>query len=116
MSSVNRPTRLLLAGVLLLALAASAEAQALRCGSRLISRGDSSAKLLRYCGEPETVSSHVEQVGLFAYGRFYPGFLREVLVEDWTYNFGPRKLMRRVRVVDGIVEDIDLLGYGYSAP
>ena len=37
----------------------------------------------------------------------------EVPVEVWTYNFGPYKLMRRVRFVDGLVEEIETLGYGY---
>jgi uncharacterized protein YvpB len=36
-----------------------------------------------------------------------------VPVEIWTYNFGPYKLMRRVRFVDGFVEDIETLGYGH---
>ena len=39
----------------------------------------------------------------------------EVPVEVWTYNFGPYKLMRRVRFVDGLVEEIETLGYGYRA-
>ncbi len=34
-------------------------------------------------------------------------------VEIWTYNFGPYKLMREIRFVDGRVEDIETLGYGY---
>jgi hypothetical protein len=37
----------------------------------------------------------------------------EVPVEIWTFNFGPYKLMRRVRFVDGLVEDIETLGYGH---
>lgn len=97
----------------LLAFASHAETQSLRCGSKLISRGDPAAKMRRYCGEPEAIYSRFEQRGVFARGRYLPGFLEEVLVEDWTYNFGPNKLMRQVRVVDGIVEEIDLLGYGY---
>ena len=37
----------------------------------------------------------------------------EVLVEEWTYNFGPRKLMRVVRFENGLVSDVTQLGYGY---
>ena len=37
-------------------------------------------------------------------------------METWTYNFGPNKLMRRVRFVDGIVEEVETLGYGYNDP
>ena len=34
-------------------------------------------------------------------------------MEIWTYNFGPNKLMRRLRFVDGELQDIETLGYGY---
>ncbi len=38
----------------------------------------------------------------------------EVLIEEWTYNFGPHKLMRIVRFENGLVAEIDHLGYGYT--
>ena len=37
----------------------------------------------------------------------------EVIVEEWTYNFGPRKLMRIIRFENGLVADVKELGYGY---
>jgi hypothetical protein len=95
------------------ASAAVAETQALRCGSRLIAPGDPAAKLREYCGEPESVYTRLEQRGSFVHGRYFPGFVQEVVVEEWTYNFGPNKLMRQVQVVDGVVGEIKLLGYGY---
>jgi hypothetical protein len=36
-----------------------------------------------------------------------------VSVESWIYNLGPNKLMRRIRFEDGIVVQIETLGYGY---
>lgn len=109
----GRSISVLISACALLAFPAAGETQALRCGSRLISAGDPAAKLQRYCGEPESVSTRLEQRGLFVHGRYFPGFLQEVVVEDWTYNFGPNKLMRQVQLVDGIVTEIELLGYGY---
>jgi hypothetical protein len=106
-------SRCLAPGCALLAFAAAGETQALRCGSKLISPGDPAAKLRQFCGEPESVYSRLEQRGLFVHGRYFPGFVQEIVVEDWTYNFGPNKLMRVVRVEDGIVREIELLGYGY---
>ena len=50
-------------------------------------------------------------------GRYYSygdGYV-EIPVEIWTYNFGPYKLMRQVRFVDGVIEEIETLGYGYHA-
>ena len=101
--------------VLAVGLLFSMPAQALRCGQRLISVGDHESKLLRYCGEPHSVDSrqasrmYVDGVS----GRFIPGFFEYVLVEEWTYNFGPRKLMRRIRIEDGLVAEIRELGYGF---
>lgn len=37
----------------------------------------------------------------------------EVKVEEWIYNFGPNRLMQLVRFEDGLVAEIDRLGYGY---
>ncbi|HEX5421790.1 MAG TPA: DUF2845 domain-containing protein [Gammaproteobacteria bacterium] len=110
-----RSSLALLAAVFLLSVfACDAQAGALRCGSRLISPGDPAVKLLHYCGKPDSVSSsHYERRGFFRFGRYFPGFVEDVLVENWTYNFGPDRLMRQIRVVDGIVKDIESLGYGY---
>ena len=48
-------------------------------------------------------------------GRMYVGEdAIEIIVEIWTYNLGPNKLMRQIRFEDGIVVDIDTLGYGYN--
>ena len=44
---------------------------------------------------------------------FLPGGEIEVPVETWIYNLGPNKLMRRIRFEDGIVVEIETLGYGY---
>lgn len=100
----------------LLAAGATAAADALRCGNRVISRGDHATRVLRYCGEPTAVQSWVTHRGVVGFGNLYHpdiGFVEEVLVEEWTYNFGPRRLMRQVRLENGIVEDVELLGYGY---
>jgi hypothetical protein len=39
--------------------------------------------------------------------------LVEIPIESWVYNLGPHKLMRRVRFEDGVVVEIETLGYGY---
>jgi hypothetical protein len=117
---MRRPRKLgiVQAAALLGALAAGngAFADVLRCGNRVIARGDHVAKLLRYCGEPVAVQSWVAERGVVGFGTvFRPGFgfVEEVLVEEWTYNFGPRKLMRQIRLENGRVRQVELLGYGY---
>lgn len=101
--------------VLAMAASSSLAAEAMRCGSKLITRGDHAAKVLHYCGEPDSVQSRVTHRGVIGVGAiFLPGFVEDVIIEDWTYNLGPHKLMRSVRLENGIVENIDRLGYGYT--
>ena len=46
-------------------------------------------------------------------GHFIPYGRREVIVEEWLFNFGPNKLMRRVTFENGVVTRVRELGYGY---
>ena len=45
----------------------------------------------------------------------FPGYnvAQEVIVTEYVYNFGPRKLMRRLIFEGGILVSIEALGYGY---
>ncbi|MEZ5565762.1 MAG: DUF2845 domain-containing protein [Gammaproteobacteria bacterium] len=115
-------------GTLLLLLATPA--MAFRCGNRIVSPGDHYSKVLKICGEP----LGVQQRMIYRAGPTLPrtqilqgpGGLRverellyadrsyvEVVVEEWTYNFGPHRLMQLVRFENGFVADIDQLGYGF---
>jgi hypothetical protein len=103
--------------VLGLLLALPAHADAMRCGSRLVSDGATRTKVRELCGEPSDVTTRtiLRRPYYDYHGRIihFGDGLIEVPVEVWTYNFGPYKLMRRVRFVDGLVEEIETLGYGY---
>lgn len=94
-----------------------AHADAMRCGSRLVGDGDTRTAVREICGEPSDIyrrtilrRPHYDYHGRLIY--FGDGLI-EVPVEVWTYNLGPYKLMRRIRFVDGVVEEIETLGYGY---
>jgi hypothetical protein len=99
---------------------AAAHADAMRCGSRLVSDGATRTTVRQLCGEPSdiTTRSILRRPHYFLHGRaiYYGSGMVEVPVEIWTYNFGPYKLMRRVRFVDGLVDDIETLGYGHHEP
>jgi hypothetical protein len=56
-----------------------------------------------YCGKPVQVDNPTT-------------FDSAVAIEIWTYNFGPNQLMARIRFEDGIVANIETLGYGYNEP
>jgi hypothetical protein len=102
--------------VVLACLPALAIAQSFRCSDRIISTGATRAEVSGLCGDPaqvehktiyNNVSAAVGQSSAVA------GSTVEVQVELWIYNFGPNKLMQRVRFEDGIVVHIDSLGYGF---
>jgi hypothetical protein len=101
-------------------MALPAHADGLRCGNRLIRDGDARAEVRAFCGEPVDVQTRtiLRRPVYNLRGRLvYSGDgLIEIPVETWTYNFGPNKLMRRVRFVDGIVDEVETLGYGYNDP
>ena len=97
-----------------LLLAVAAPAHAFRCGTRIITRGDHADKILRFCGEPQSVQTRISQRGYVSQlGRVVPGIVEEVVIEEWTYNLGPHQLIRVVRLENGYVADIKRLGYGY---
>jgi hypothetical protein len=107
---------LLLAATLVLA-ATPARADGFRCGTKLVVEGTTRGEVIARCGEPTDVErrSILRRPVLWRHGRPYylSDDLMEVPVETWTYNLGPHKLMRRLRLEDGVVVDIDTLGYGY---
>ncbi|MCU0976258.1 MAG: DUF2845 domain-containing protein [Steroidobacteraceae bacterium] len=112
---------LLITGLALLALAAApAQAEAFRCGTRIVTDGDSAAKVVALCGEPTEIrrSAILRRPVLWLYGRPYylSDDLVEVPVETWTYNLGPHKLMRQLRFEDGVLVEVTTLGHGYNEP
>lgn len=102
------------------ALAAPAHADGMRCGGRLIRDGDVRAEVRAFCGEPADVQTRtiLRRPTYTVGGRLvhFGDGLVEIPVETWTYNFGPNKLMRRVKFIDGVVEEVETLGYGYNDP
>lgn len=111
----RRKRRLLATLLIPAALLCGGEAAAMRCGQKLITEGDHESKLLRYCGEPISVESRVApRIFVSDDGQgFIPGYPEYVQVQEWTYNFGPRKFMRQVRIENGFVTEITSLGYGF---
>jgi hypothetical protein len=100
-------------------LAAAPSFAALRCGTKLVSEGDTRSEVAAKCGEPTEVvtqKSVFRRPVIWTNGR--PYFLGEdfieVQVEAWIYNLGPNKLMRRLRFEGGVLTEIDSLGYGYN--
>jgi hypothetical protein len=114
---------------LLLGLLIPVNSMAMRCGSMLVNKGNSQAKVLKYCGDPVQRNERFGlRTGFYAGTRlqlngssatesgsrhYYSYGRSEVFVEEWVFNRGPNQLMRVVTFEDGFVVDVDTLGYGY---
>jgi len=106
-------------GMTALALALTAAGPAvgdsMRCGTKLMTDGDPAAKVEALCGPPESIERR-EILRNYGYHRGYAiNSAYEVSVEIWTYNFGPHKLMYRLRFEDGLLVDVDTLTHGYHS-
>jgi len=101
-------------------------ADAMRCGSRLISEGDPKERLLKECGPPSNTEAWEEE-RYYNYDAPPPSYLYKeyehygsayrvkvhVKVEVWTYNYGPSRFIDYVRIENGKVRKIYSGGYGY---
>jgi hypothetical protein len=116
-----------IATTLFAALLIAEPAEAFRCGNKLIKDGMHEAQVVAKCGQPTTVRDlGVAVRGYdYVYGRHLGpgwteytrpglgGFVQEVVITEYVYNFGPRKLMRRLLFEGGVLVTIETLGYGY---
>jgi hypothetical protein len=100
--------------------AARAE-DSLRCGSRLVTRGDAKDKVRTLCGEPTDIAlqgvvrrspTYHYGYGIYGYDFYGPGWI-DLPVEIWTYNLGPHKLLRKLRFIGDELDDIRTDGHGY---
>lgn len=109
--------------------ASASSALAMRCGVSLVVEGQSKFDVLQRCGEPAYRDSRVEyrpvQPNLqiprplnspdayFPYNSNYPyPATREVVIEEWVYNFGSTQLMPSLLFENGRLITIRTLGYG----
>lgn len=114
---MTKPTLFALVSFALVQLAA-APSQAMTCQNRLVREGDASARVLELCGDPaeivqRTVSrSRVVQRQLPDGTIVADAITVTVAVEQWTYDFGPQRFMRRLIFEEGTLVSIETLSYG----
>jgi hypothetical protein len=115
MKDVRHVLPWVLAGAL---LSQGAVADSFRCGNKLVTDGDTADKVLALCGPPTSItrSEVMRRPVIWRFGRPYylSDDLVPVPVEFWTYNLGTNKLMRRIKLEDGLVVEIETLGKGYN--
>jgi hypothetical protein len=84
-----------------------------RCGSRVVSKGDSIAMVRKRCGEPTDIQRRTElrrvvrEFGAYGNGTFGGGKHEdtvEVQIQVWTYDPGAHRLMRYATFIDGVLD------------
>lgn len=86
---------------------ASAPADAMECGGRLVQVGESEQQILDMCGEP--TSREVRNRGVPPQ---YGGLTwQSPETEEWTYVPGPGQFVRHLRFENGVLEQIRAGGY-----
>lgn len=114
--------------VLPLALLLAEPAAAFRCGTRLVKDGMHEQQVVALCGEPTSrhhVGYALRGLDLGARRHVSPGwtashfpgygiFTAEVVITEFIYNLGPRKLMRRLVFEGGYLVRIETMGRGYN--
>lgn len=106
-----------LAVTAVLALTSGAvRADGFSCGNRIVTEGMELYQVRDVCGEPAQVTrtAILRRPVVWVRGRPYYASNEEVQVpvETWLYDFGPQRLMRKLRFEDGILARVDTLGYG----
>ncbi len=85
------------------------------CEPFSVRAGDTTYELLSACGEPVYRDVVEEQIAVAqGDGVVAQGTTVTRIRETWTYDFGPRSLVRHVLVEDGKVRKVVTGGYGYS--
>ena len=80
-----------------------------RCGTRLISAGDSTEIVVQACGAPTKIRTSTVR------GRKKGGFQYTTHFEVWTYNRGPYEFVRNLTFREGLLEKIEEAYYGEVA-
>jgi hypothetical protein len=101
------------------------------CDGKLISVGDTKYEVLGKCGEPDFIDVRTEKrvkrdyyrelVPLWDFNRYSTRQLyrepflvvEEVVIEEWTYNFGPTRFIRYLTFENGKLVNIVSGDYGF---
>jgi hypothetical protein len=93
----------------------AALASTLRCGNRLVSVDDKKYEVLEKCGQPTFAEQRTEYVEVSEEspdGTIQQGRAQSIHIDEWTYDFGPRRLVHELVFENGVLKDIETLGYG----
>ncbi|MBU2568436.1 MAG: DUF2845 domain-containing protein [Gammaproteobacteria bacterium] len=95
--------------------ASAPEAFAFRCGQRIVQTGDHISDVRIKCGEPDYADKRLGVSGSrfrFPQGTLDISEYQQITIDEWIYNFGPRRLKQQLIFENGILMDIRSIGYG----
>lgn len=103
-----------------LLLPARGDAATLRCGNNLVADGASTTDVVLKCGEPTSKYTRTRSTGQKHHRRWGGKHgtttteeeVVETNIEEWTYNFGPNRLIQVAVFEDGKLVDVRSGGYG----
>jgi len=112
-----------LAGLAVALGADASVADGMRCGTRLVSQGDSTYEVKSRCGPPQDATRRVEtrterRRVRVACGRGDAQCDRvqevsvDVVVDEWIYDFGPQQFVRYLTFLDGKLAHVATGSYG----
>lgn len=81
------------------------------CDGRIVSIGDTAGEVIGKCGQPAYTLQHEQKIidDNYPAGRI----ITTVIVDDWTFNFGPDRFQYHLLLKNGRVAEIESLDYGY---
>jgi Protein of unknown function (DUF2845) len=126
---ISFPVKIFPAAALLVVTTLMAQpAHAFRCKNKLVKDGMHEQQVIAACGKPTTARHLGYTIQAYNIGwrsrypgglsteRTYPGYgnlQQQVVITEYTYNFGPRKFMQRLIFEGGVLVTIETIGYGY---
>ncbi|AUD58861.1 hypothetical protein AYJ58_04870 [Shewanella sp. Pdp11] len=103
-------------GLILISVSLSANAGgAMHCKQQVVNTGDTLTTVLEKCGSPSNIrqyslpATYINSDG----DRVIDPSKLPTEYQEWTYDFGPTRLMRRLYATDNKVTKIESLGYGH---
>jgi hypothetical protein len=110
----------------ILLTASTARADGLSCNGRIVSLGDTLYQVRSLCGEPDDAQHRIEtrtvrhRVRVACQRQRDPNAQcdttversTDVVVDDWTYDFGRQRFIRFLTFIDGRLASVQTGGYG----
>lgn len=98
----------------------------MQCNGRIVSQGDTLYQVRSLCGEPDDAQHRIETRTVRQRVRVACGRERDpnaqcdttverstdVVIDEWTYDFGRQKFIRFLTFVDGRLAHVQTGGYG----